>query len=289
VARPLRAGALAIGIVGLLALVAIAARGSHPSPSGHISTRPIPESFQDSLVTLLALVYVAAIVAVVFGLFRYPNRFRDPESRWLLNFALVMVLMLVATAVGYYAITHRHLGSDAAKQQRAQGTPRPGQAGGGRATPVPAREAHFQWPLAFGVAGLVLLAGLWVYVRNRRDGEPLPAATLEADLVAAVETTLEDLRRELDPRRAVIAAYAQMERTLAAHGLARNRADAPLEYLGRVLRTLEVRESAVRTLTHLFEYAKFSRHEIDGAMKEEAIDALLAVRDDLERQQERAA
>jgi len=45
----------------------------------------------------------------------------------------------------------------------------------------------------------------------------------------------------------------------------------------------------VRTLTDLFEYAKFSPHEIDDAMKEDAIAALLAIRDDLQRQEALAA
>ena len=87
----------------------------------------------------------------------------------------------------------------------------------------------------------------------------------------------------------LIAAYAQMERTLARHGLRRSPAEAPLEYLARVLRRLEVREGAVRTLTALFEYAKFSPHEIDAAMKDDAIGALVAMREDLERREELAA
>jgi hypothetical protein len=79
----------------------------------------------------------------------------------------------------------------------------------------------------------------------------------------------------------VIAAYARMERTLERHGFPRLRAEAPLEYLARVLRELHVRTWAVLALTELFEHAKFSRHEIDAEMKEEAIGALIAVRDDL--------
>jgi hypothetical protein len=78
-----------------------------------------------------------------------------------------------------------------------------------------------------------------------------------------------------------VAAYAGMERVLASHGLARHRAETPFEYLARVLRDLRVREDAVRSLTQLFEYAKFSAREIDDDMKEDAIGALSAVRDDL--------
>jgi Domain of unknown function (DUF4129) len=76
---------------------------------------------------------------------------------------------------------------------------------------------------------------------------------------------------------------------LAAHGLARRPAEAPLEYLARVLRGLDVRESAVQSLTRLFEYAKFSGHDIDAAMKEEAITALIKVRNDLQAEKTRAA
>ncbi len=72
-----------------------------------------------------------------------------------------------------------------------------------------------------------------------------------------------------------------MERVLAAHGVARRAAEAPLEYLARVLRDLALRESSVRTLTHLFERAKFSHHAVDPTMKEAAIDALETARAEL--------
>ena len=50
----------------------------------------------------------------------------------------------------------------------------------------------------------------------------------------------------------------------------------------RVLRDL-LRASAasVTRLTDLFEWAKFSRHDVDHGMKDEAIAALVAVRDEL--------
>ncbi|TML84827.1 MAG: hypothetical protein E6G09_06530 [Actinobacteria bacterium] len=43
------------------------------------------------------------------------------------------------------------------------------------------------------------------------------------------------------------------------------------------------------SVTELFEYAKFSPHEIDPAMKEHAIESLVAVRDDLQAIRELAA
>ena len=287
--RPFKAGALALGLVGLLVLVAMAARGGHPGTSGHIATRAVPSSVQDSFITLLVIVYVVVIVAIVIGVLRYKSRWKDPGSNWLANFALVVLLMLVATGIGYYAITHSHLGDRNAKATRSQGTGAGNQGNRPRIRPLPPREAHFQWPLALGVAGLVLLGGIWIYVRRRGELVPSDERSLEADLVVALETTIDDLRNERDARKAVIAAYAQMERTLTSHGLARHRAEAPFEYLARILRGLHVGDSATRTLTDLFEYAKFSRHEIDAAMKEEAIGALVAIREDLEREEQLAA
>jgi Domain of unknown function (DUF4129) len=288
--RALKAAGLAAGLVALLVLVAMAARGEHPGTNGEVATHPVPNSLQDGFITLLAVAYIAAIAAIIVGLFRYKDRWHDPGSRWLSNFVLVCILMAIATGVGYYAITHSHLRERAQKAQRSQAGSRDNQNRVRHVPATPARQAHFEWPLVLGIGGFVLLAGVWMYVRRRRMLAPLfEDQSLEADIVTAIETTIDDLRSERDARRAVIAAYALMERTLAAHGLARRRSEAPLEFLATILRGLRVRESAVETLTRLFEYAKFSRHDIDDAMKEEAIDALLAIREDLQRDEAVAA
>jgi hypothetical protein len=156
--------------------------------------------------------------------------------------------------------------------------------------PLPARHAHFQWPLALGLGALVLLGGVWVVVRRDRGPEPAtPEGSVEEELARAIGSTIDDLRGERDARRAVIAAYANMERILGSHGLARGRAEVPFEYLARVLRVLQVSETSIRSLTELFEYAKFSPHEIDETMKEQAIESLVAVKEDLQLRQDLAA
>ena len=286
-----RAGAVGLGLVGLLVVVAMAARGGHPSLGAHVASRPVPDSVQDDFVTLLSVVYVLAIVAFALMFFGYRGQWKEPPSRWLLNYAVLVVLMLVLTGIGYLAIKHGkpfHHNTRGAGQgaQRAGG----GSGAAAQARRVPVRHAHFQWPLALGVVGLIVLGGALIYIRGRRPPQARATGdTLEDTLAAAVETTIDDLRNEPDTRRAVIAAYAQMERALAAHGLSRDPAEAPLEYLARILRGLQVRESAVRTLTRLFEYAKFSSHEIDHGMRDEAIASLVAIRDDLRRDEELAA
>ncbi|HEY1365561.1 MAG TPA: DUF4129 domain-containing protein, partial [Gaiellaceae bacterium] len=92
---------------------------------------------------------------------------------------------------------------------------------------------------------------------------------------------LDDLRGDPDVRRVIIAAYARMEAALAARGLPRHRAEAPLEYLERALLHLDASAASVRRLTDLFEWAKFSHHEPEPGMKDEAIRALEALRDEL--------
>jgi hypothetical protein len=100
-------------------------------------------------------------------------------------------------------------------------------------------------------------------------------------LAAALDESLDDLRSDPDLRRAIVAAYARMETALAAAGLPRHPAEAPLEYVERALLTLDASAPAVRRLTDLFEWARFSHHEPEPSMRDEAVDALVAVRDEL--------
>ena len=285
---PLRASALALLILGFLVLVTLAASGGRPTLHGHLAARPVPNTLQDSWVTLLTITYAVVIVGVLITLFRRRGRFEDPGSQWLRNYCVVLAFMALFTGIGYLVITHGHFRERLQKQQARQGQTRIR-----RPLPLkalPARHAHFQWPLALGLGALVLLGGVWVVVRrDRRPEPPTPGESVEEELARAIGSTIDDLRSERDARRAVIAAYANMERILASHGLARSRAEVPYEYLARVLRVLKVSESSVRSLTELFEYAKFSPHEIDETMKEQAIESLVAVQEELRERQELAA
>ena len=94
----------------------------------------------------------------------------------------------------------------------------------------------------------------------------------------AVEVGLDALRRDPDPRRAIIAAYAAMERSLSHAGLGRKPWEAPIEYLRRVLAGALGAPADVQTMTHLFEVAKFSRHPVDESMRTSAIGALERIR-----------
>ena len=148
----------------------------------------------------------------------------------------------------------------------------------------PVANPDFAWipVLATFTLLAIALAGWWWSDRWRRRARgELREPALAHAIATALDESLDDLRAERDPRRAVIAAYARLERVQARHGLRRSKSEAPLEYLARVLADLAVTPVAVRRLTALFERAKFSQHEVGVEMKEEAIEALETVRDDL--------
>jgi hypothetical protein len=287
-----QAAALALVVLTLLAVVTLAASGGHPNGHGRTSDREVPTSIQDALITLLAIGYVLTIAGLIYLFFRHRGEWQPRKrSNWIRNFFLVLILMAVIIPIGYRALTDKGLKERAQKaqqQQRAQQEARR-RARDERPKPVRGRTAEFNWWIAGAVGGLLLLSGTWLLVR-RRPLSPLQTGESVADALSQVAAaSIDDLRREGDPRKAVIAAYVNMERVLAQHGLPRLRAEAPFEYLARILRQLEVSESSVHRLTELFEYAKFSTHDIDAEMKEQAIGAFAALRDELRAEEAVAA
>lgn len=132
---------------------------------------------------------------------------------------------------------------------------------------------------------LVILTALAVLVvaiatrwRLTSDTPSDGARDRQAVTVRALEVSLDALHREPDPRRAVIAAYVAMERSLAGAGLAREPSEAPIEYLRRVLARMAGRAQDLRTITDLFQIARFSRHPVDEGMRNSAITALERLR-----------
>jgi hypothetical protein len=141
---------------------------------------------------------------------------------------------------------------------------------------------HFRWEELVVVLGLLVGLGvLAAATRSRLAAAGGPRRAAPEVLAAALDQSLDDLRRDPDLRRAIIAAYARMETALAAAGLPREPAEAPLEYVERALLSLDTSAEAVRRLTDLFEWARFSQHEPEPSMRDDAVDALVAVRDEL--------
>jgi hypothetical protein len=274
---PIRAGGAVVAVVLLLAVVALAAAGSGPSTGG------ADRNLADPLATLLFVfgaIWVAALLVASPLLSGLSLTAGEPRPRRWHGNVLAGVVFLSLVLAGF-ALLRRLSG-------RSQGETGPG----APTTPTTQTEppqrlptldpASIDWlvvGLVFAAAlvGFGILAAVLVRPKGRSVGELEARKALETML----DETLDDLRREPDPRRAVIAAYARMEHSLGAYGLPRRPWEAPLEYLARVIEELIGSATAAKRLTRLFERAKFSEHSIDAPMKEDAISAVAAVRDEL--------
>jgi MYXO-CTERM domain-containing protein len=142
-------------------------------------------------------------------------------------------------------------------------------------------QAHFEWPVLVVVVALAVAALALAALRRRRAEPDAAEGAIDEELAATIGDAIDDLEAEPDARRAVVAAYARMERVLARHGLRRRPSQTPLEYLRAVLSALSGRGAAARRLTELFEEAQFSTHRVDEAMKRDAIASLRSIRDGL--------
>ncbi len=97
-------------------------------------------------------------------------------------------------------------------------------------------------------------------------------------LEAAVDDSVEDLRAEPDPRRAIVRCYARFERAAAASGVERKPWSTPMEFMREALRRLPLPRTAVPTLTGLFELARFSHHPLGPSERDRALAALDEIR-----------
>ncbi len=281
-ARTRNALLTAVGVLGAVVLVAVAARGS--TSAGDASTRKPSDALLDVFFTMYIVALVAGAVMFVYLLVLRrrvkAQTGKAPRKSLLEMVGTMFVLVTVALLFGRRLQDWERPPPIEPEEAIGQAnTP----AGTTTSPTVTSYEAEVAWAPVLVTMGLIILATVaWWYagrVRKRARGEL--RSELAAAVALAVDESLDDLRAEPDPRRAVIAAYARLERVLAAYGLPRKPAEAPLEYLGRMLAGLSVSDRAARTLTDLFERAKFSQHAVGAEMKDEAIDALQTVRDDL--------
>ena len=270
----------ALVVLGLVAVVAIASTGS--TPGGSDETRAPSESLLDTLFTLGLVAVLAGGVIAVYGLMQRKAIAREVASgRYRrTSFVAYVAFLGVFMALSYWRLeTWRPPGPED-EELAFPGVP-PEPTTPGTELPPP-YEASISWLPIVAVMGLVVAAAVAYIVAERRARRGRTSGAVLAEQLAVVlDETLDDLRAEADPRRAIIAAYARLERVLAANGVPRRASETSYEYLPRVLDDLTLDSRAVARLTALFTRAKFSRHDVDTAMKEEAIRALEDVRDEL--------
>jgi hypothetical protein len=272
----------ALVVLGLVAVVAIAATGSTPGGDG--STRPPSESLYDTIFSVGLVAVALGGVLLLYGLTQRKAIAQEMASGRHRRTSIVgfLVFFSLFTAFTYWRLSEWSGPSEDPEADQELAFPGETQLPTLPEAAETSYEPSISWLPILMVVGLTLVAGAAYLVgerrarRRRRSGE-----VLAEQLAVVLDETLDDLRAERDPRKAIIAAYARLERVLAANGVARRAAETSDEYLPRVLRGLELDGDAVQRLTALFTRAKFSQHDVDTAMKEEAIDSLERIRDEL--------
>jgi len=297
-----------VAVIVLLIVAAVALHGYLPGVE--TPPRDRPTSSLGSLFTVVAMVVVSMaiiVIAVVTQSRKRPAAYGAGEparkiagERRPLTWRMILIAVAVVIAwLLLCALLSRmtaQLGLDA--PQPDAGTPPPS------GTPRPPTEQPEAPGPSSGIfsllAGSMVVLMMVVFVgaaivgrRQRRraitpvapDGEYRPAATTSAPdpLARAAELGLAeagDLSRE--PREAIIACYAAMERELEnSPEIGPRESDTPSEVLARAVEHHALRADSATQLVDLFEEARFSPHVMTEAHREVAVRVLSLVLDEL--------
>ncbi|HEX5245571.1 MAG TPA: DUF4129 domain-containing protein [Gaiellaceae bacterium] len=277
---------LVLAVAGLLAVAALASHGRPLStsrgggPTAH---------FFDYVYTTFALAAVAIAVVSLYSILG--SRWSTPTADRPRIRVVQLLASFAASLLFGWLLLHAHLHFGAHKHPKSGESGKHTLTPSDREHPNPAsiRGARIRWDEIAIVAALLAAAGVAAFAS--RSSKPLKRWHLrpQEEVALALDESLDDLRSEPDLRRAIIAAYARMERTLGGAGIPRRPSETPFEYLARALEALDASAGAVTRLTDLFEWAKFSQHEPEPAMRDDAIDALVSLRDELRQPVEAAA
>ena len=277
----LRVGA----VVGLGLLLAVAATLA-PSPSadgppGATLVVSVPDAVRALVLVLLAL---SAVLLLALQRPRRPaedsplgERVYQRRPAWAAVLAILPFVILVAVA---WYVTRNGLPADEAHPiERAISA-----IAGLLDLLALARKPPTSVPFFdAAIAGLALLFALVVFalmvavmltehLAHRRGGRAAVAAVSPAG-----EEDDGDLRAMLDPRTAIIRAYARFERALTAARAPRAPAQTPGELMRATLARFSLPARPLARLTALFELARFSDRPLDTGARDEACDCLDAV------------
>lgn len=214
---------------------------------------------------------------------RQPRSDEDEDEPWRLRIPwwakAAGVLLAVAALATPFAVLLTRKPRSLSSRPLPAGPPK---ISAGHAVTASASQA---WPLITGMAiAIGVVVALAVLSRHRRPARTASARQRRAEtLLASLTAGGDALSAGGEPRAAIIACYAAMERGFAAAGSAPALADTPAEVLVRATRAGLVRPGPAGTLTGLFRRARYSTNPMTGADSLLAADALAQLRSDLEQ------
>jgi Domain of unknown function (DUF4129) len=269
--RPLLV-AISVGL--LLFVVTLASRPDAGQPQPDIGGEP-ERVVADTLFYLFLLAGVAGLLISAWALWPHPDM--DIPAMERRRWPVLLAALAALTVVGLVWWRARW------GPFPYLPFPAPGNAPAGTAVgsgPRTAASHGTDWLALLITAAVVAGTGLFLWRRSRparrRDGFRQSAGAALEDVL---DVAVDDLMSEQDPRQAVIAAWARMERVLAARGLPRRPAEAPFEYAARAFAELGLPAAGLDGFAWLFEWARFSLHEVTASMRQEALARLLALRE----------
>jgi Domain of unknown function (DUF4129) len=304
-----RATGRVVAVIVLLIVIAASLRGYLPGVER--ASRKSPPDSGSSLVYVIALFSVSLMIfaVAVIARLRDPrtrassvsglsDRFSDGRGRptWrvlMIGAAVLVAWLLTVWLLSQFVVLHT---AGQAPTAPASTAPTPADNVARPAPPPDAGgdRAMLRYLIAITVAMFVLaVAGAVAAARRRRVGEapivagemppPTPVPSTSESLVRAAEVGLAQIRdRSREPREAIIACYAAMERELAhVPGAAPQDFDTPTEVLARAVENHALHGDSAGELVNLFEEARFSPHVMNETHRESAWRVLQLVLSDL--------
>jgi phosphatidylglycerophosphate synthase len=271
-----------VGTLVAVVLVAVLAAGSSDGGS-RLSSRPIdPRTVLDVLFAVMlayAVVVTVVLVVAVARSGRGDGR-TSPGPRWL---AMIQGMALMGLVMWLWL--SRRPDREPVELEPVEFVFDSTTVPDGPTGVEPGSSPGWVWMLALALILAAAGVAWWTTHRLRGTAPLVPGADEDAERLHAVgdlfDSTIDDLRDHPDPRAAVIAAFARLQAGLTGLGVPRERADTPSRYLRRVLDHVEVSGPAAARLTQAYELAHYSHHEVGRADQLAAVDALVAVRDEL--------
>ncbi len=280
-------GPTRVAAVAVLLAVTVAGLRAHGtfSRAAHSAATGVTGSL---LAILIATGEGVAVVAFIIVLaMARPERKKNPDTDepprppfpwWAKTLAVLVAMAVMITPFVVLFSKKSRKAITAPGQLTRPGIAPPGVAG--RLASHPSTP----WPIIAGmVIAVAVVVAMTVWSRRRRYAgrlrEPSRSLGRLLDSLAAGHAALAS---SADPRAAIIACYAAMERGFAAVGSAPADADTPAEVLARASGAGIIRSGSPEVLTGLFRRARYSAEPMTSADSGAAASALTQMRADLE-------
>ncbi len=140
----------------------------------------------------------------------------------------------------------------------------------------------FDWAAGLLAATVIAVCAYLAWRALRAPAAAAPRATKAVSQALSDALQLSDEGAgNGDARATVIRAWITVEAVFRAHGVPREPSEAPFEYARRAPPRLGVAAAPLERLAELYEWARFSTHEVSDDMRVRALTGLRSIRDEV--------